>query len=31
VIAIADMITPGPEDDGLATAFAELGLIPALD
>jgi len=29
VIAVADMITPGPEHDGLATAFAELGLIPA--
>jgi len=27
VIAVADVVTPGPEHDGLATAFVELGLI----
>lgn len=27
VIAVADMVAPGPDEDGLATAFAELGLM----
>lgn len=27
VIAAADMVAPGPDEDGIATAFAELGLI----
>ena len=28
VIEVADMVTPGPEHEGLATAFVELELIP---
>lgn len=28
VIEAADRVTPGPEEDGIAVAFAELGLIP---
>lgn len=29
VIAAADLVTQGPDEDGIATAFAELGLTPA--
>lgn len=29
VIAAADLVTPGPDEDGIATAFAELGLTQA--